>query len=464
MIQNALHILGPVSALHLDPFLLVDSQPAGVGGYVMICRNDRGSGREYYLLCFDGVGPDVCVRLTPEARSFIGFDTAQSEYNRIDKGRVMVNLFTIDSFPMERFLATVQNNPCFKIRVDTLRRRQVEMLVRAYGSREVLAERNDFTLEPPRMEFQGVIPAQPLPTFAMGFGRGGFLLYRCAESEERHRPEGVQQSAHTESVQTAPAAGPGTLQAGAHTKCHPTALPAGAQPVGHPNPMVLSADVAVDPERPGLTGPGLSQAGATITPAGTFMDVGGDAMRRRSARPSRAALPTEPPDQLEFLSGSKFQGNTPSLATSSSRGNTVSPAAVSPGGSAQVREEDAPIPEIALLLQRLVDAFRKQAMSILGRKGQVVFESCERQLRKQAPQFRSDMIDDETAILAIDLIDAVVREAPLLKRSRLRGITLSLIADLYNKHFEVLNRRGFIPRVEEVYTTHKKYCRAQVRV
>jgi len=124
-------------------------------------------------------------------------------------------------------------------------------------------------------------------------------------------------------------------------------------------------------------------------------------------------------------------------------------------GSAQI-QENAPIPEIAVLLQQLVDEFRTQSLSILGRKGQVVFESCERQLRKQAPQFSSDEIDDETAILAVDLIDAVVREAPLLKRSKLRGIALSLIADLYNKHFEVLNRRGFIPRVEEVYFTHKK--------
>ncbi len=423
MIQYALHILGPVPALHLDPFLLVDSQPKGVGGYVMICPDNPGESGSYHLLCFDGEGSVDCVRLTPEGRSFVGVDIARSEYGMMDKGHAMVHLFKIDSSPMERFFATVRNDPCFKIRVETLRRRQVEMLVRAYGSREVLAERNDFTVEPPRMEFQAVIPGQPLPTFAMGFGRGGFLLYRWPGAEDGRRRE--------------------SLQARAHPMCVPTALPAGAQPGGHPNPTDLSAEVAVDPERPRLTGPGRSQAGAIITPAGTFRDCGEEATRRGSARARRTALPTEPPDQLEFLSASMLPGNT------------TPPAAVSPRGSAQVRE-DARFPEIVVLLQQLVDEFRTQTMSILGRKGQVVFESCERQLRKQAPQFRSDEIDHETAILAIDLIDAVVREAPLLKRSKLRGITLTLIADLYNKHFEALNRHGLIPRVEEVYFAHKK--------
>jgi len=56
----------------------------------------------------------------------------------------------------------------------------------------------------------------------------------------------------------------------------------------------------------------------------------------------------------------------------------------------------------------------------------------------------------------MDLIDAVVRAAPLLKRSKLRSVTLALIADLYNKHFDELSRHGLIPRVEEVYFAHKK--------
>ena len=190
----------------------------------------------------------------------------------------------------------------------------------------------------------------------------------------------------------------------------PTALPTwsrGVQPDAHPSPTATSVSVAGEAPGPG------------------------------SARAKRAAKSTEPPDQLEFLSGSKVPGNTAPTAI------------VTPKGSAEV-------PEIVKLLQQLVDEFRRQTMSILGGKGQFVFESCERQLRNQMPQFRSDEIDDKSAVLVIDLIDAVVRAAPLLKRSKIRSVTLALIADLYNKHFEVLNRRGFIPRVEEVYFTHKR--------
>ena len=441
MIQNALHILGPVSGLHLDPFLLVDSQSKGIGGYVMICLADRGVSREYYLLCFDGEGSVDCVRLTAEGRSFIGVDIARSEYSLMDKGRVMVHLFTIDSSPMERFFATLRNEPCFKIRIDTLRRRQVEMLVRTYGSQEVLAERNDLTSELPRMEFQPMFPGQPLPIFAMGFGRGGFLLYRCLEAEglpngttvpsaSPDLPGVAQSSTHFTPAIAMHPGGLGVAQPAAQPTTAPPNLPPRSEsaPRGAPSMSAPTAPSA---------GPKNVRPGAHGTRAGAFVDAVRDALRPGSVRATRAAKSTEPPEQLDFLPTSKVPGDSGSPATVSAKGR-------------------AQVPEIVGLLQQLVDDFRRQTMSILGSKGVLVFESCERQLRKQMSQFRSDEIDDETALLAVDLIDAVVRAAPLLKRSKLRGITLTLIADLYNKHFEVLNRHGLIPRVEEVYFTHKK--------
>lgn len=450
MIQNALHILGPVSATHLDPILLAESQPKGLVGYVLTCLEEPEVSDEYDMLCFDGEEWVDGVRLTPEGRSFIRIDDLREEYSRINRGALMIHLFMIDSSLMCRFLATVRHEPCFKIRIDTLRRRQLEMLVRTYGSQDVLAERNDFTTGTPRMELQPVLPGQPLPSFAMGYGRGEFLLYRCpgerrvfASGAIPNEFSGYQEADQTFEDQRRILVSRRRLLEAARRSVPSTSLPA-------------------DP----VPGPEHLQRGAHITLAGTFVDIVRDTSGPRLARANRAGTSAEAPYQLELLSGSKLpenapspatsssKGNAPSPATSSSRGNTASSAAKSPGGSAHVRDE--PIPEIAGLLQQLVDAFRTQTISILGKKGQVVFESCERELRKQAPQFRSDEIDDDTAILAVDLIDAVVREAPLLKRSKLRRITLALIADLYNKHFEVLNRRGLIPRVEEVYFAHKK--------
>jgi hypothetical protein len=581
MIQNALHILGPVSALHLDPFLLVDSQTKGFGGYVMICFNDGIVSGEYHVIFFDGDGPRECVRLTPEGRSFIGLDAAQSEFSARNKAHVTVHLYTIDFPPIGRLFSTVRNDPYLKIQVDRIRLRQIEKLACAYGSQEMLAERNDFTTKPPRMEFQPMFPGQPLPNFDMGFGRGGFLLYRCLEAKPFRNampvpdalpgvPEDARSSAHgtpsptalepqgenfqpnacptpvsgilspaTESVQPfanpmpVPDALPGApedARSSAHGTPCPTTLasqPENFQPDACPTPVsgILSpatesgqpfANLKPVPEAlPGAPEDARSSAhgtpcpttpasqrehfqpnacptpvseilspatesvqpfanlkpvraallrlahvlqpslhrtsvpaalpselesvqpGGEIIPAVTSVDAPLDTLHPGSARTKRMRVSTSSPDQLELLPGPGVKDDVASPATMSRDGN-----------------EQAP--EIVDLLQQLGNEFRKQCVSILGARGQVVFESCERQLREDIPAFRSDEMSSDTAVLVFDLIDAVVQSAPLFKRSKLRGVTLALLADLYNKHFDELNRYGFVARVEEIYFTHKK--------
>jgi hypothetical protein len=53
-------------------------------------------------------------------------------------------------------------------------------------------------------------------------------------------------------------------------------------------------------------------------------------------------------------------------------------------------------------------------------------------------------------------METIVGGASLLKRPKLRAATLTLISDLYNKHFELLERHGVIDRVEQCYYRLRK--------
>jgi hypothetical protein len=60
------------------------------------------------------------------------------------------------------------------------------------------------------------------------------------------------------------------------------------------------------------------------------------------------------------------------------------------------------------------------------------------------------------AIRQFDLLDAVISETPVLKRSAVRALALTLVSDLYATQFELLESHGAVPRIEQFYFTHKR--------
>ncbi len=95
-------------------------------------------------------------------------------------------------------------------------------------------------------------------------------------------------------------------------------------------------------------------------------------------------------------------------------------------------------------------------MTILGSRCSSIFDESEKAIRVVSPDFNSRKLCPDTAILVLDLVDAVIHSAPVLRRSKIRNIALLLITDLYNKHFDVLERLGVLGRVEQFYFAHKR--------
>ncbi len=397
MLHGAAHILGPVSALHVDPFALAQAQVEGTHGYVLISPGEEDDRRTYIVIFFEGPRVRECVRLEREERSFVDISTVRTTIANAERDRTMVHLFTLDRPGIDQFLAVVPRAPCLKVQVDTLSRKQIETLVRGSGRGNMIAERNDFSLNPPIFEFQSTQQDQALPTFEMGFKQGGFLLYRSVALDSGSDP-GVELDA---------------------------SIPEADQVAEF---MRFIRDLQTEQEEPART-----------DHIARLPEVKRISPKRDRKLPPRKQVhkgtlsspPPEPP--LVFKAPSP---KTPPL----------------PGKPIQTD----PAPEIVGVFQRLLHSFRRESMTILGSRCSSIFDESEKAIRVVSPDFNSRKLCTDTAILVLDLVDAVISSAPVLRRSKIRNIALLLITDLYNKHFDVLEQLGVLGRVEQFYFDHKR--------
>ena len=113
-------------------------------------------------------------------------------------------------------------------------------------------------------------------------------------------------------------------------------------------------------------------------------------------------------------------------------------------------------PELVTLFSRLLRSFRQQAFECLGTKSESAIVEAERRVQLLNPEFALDPLNATTALLVLDLIETVIEKASLLKRAKLRGAALALIADLYSKQYELLERCKVVDMVEKVYYRMKK--------
>jgi len=75
----------------------------------------------------------------------------------------------------------------------------------------------------------------------------------------------------------------------------------------------------------------------------------------------------------------------------------------------------------------------------------------EKNISLLAPEFDPQALTDETAPLIVEVVEEIVRNASFLKRPKLRRAAITLIADLYNKQYQILEENSAIDRIEQVY-------------
>lgn len=448
MINGAKQVIAGIPGVHLDPFLLADSQNGDTTGYIMIAYQQQF--RTFDLLFLHGSTVVDCARINPDHRFPINLAMAKAMFLH-SRETSLVFLYQCPPADVERFLTTFHSEPCLKVHVNAISGKQIRSLINATGCRNGIVERNNFLSTPPEVELAELSFPGPLPRFKTGLKQGRLLLYDLQKNLER----GTQRPLHAEP--------PPTLLTRPRRKTGIKVLPADPDvnstenivPVGLPDPpaaktakeddledfdalikQILSTPLSTNPDSPPRTGNGRkSRRKSTIaTKAGEKENESNDNTPRGDAESSaptgdsspEADRPTQP------MPASETSPPTPEPSQQAEDGNYI-------------RQ-----------FQRLFRSFRQQAFECFGPRCETIAAEAERQVRFLSPEFDMNNLCADTAASILDVIEAMIERAPFLKRSRLRTAALTLVADLYNKQYDLLEAYNAIDKVEQHYYRLKK--------
>jgi hypothetical protein len=99
----------------------------------------------------------------------------------------------------------------------------------------------------------------------------------------------------------------------------------------------------------------------------------------------------------------------------------------------------------------LIRRFRKGASHILGMKYHALEERAEKEVQAREPDFQLNRLSGETAHLVLQVMQIIAKKAALFKRSQIRCMTLTLVAEFYSAHYEALEQNNVLAAVEEFY-------------
>ena len=103
------------------------------------------------------------------------------------------------------------------------------------------------------------------------------------------------------------------------------------------------------------------------------------------------------------------------------------------------------------IFERLLRSFRMQMFESLGEDSEEALMRAEKKILLLAPEYDREALTDETSPLVVEVVEEIVKSASFFKRRKLRGAAVTLVADLYNKHYQMLEERGAIDRIEQAY-------------
>jgi hypothetical protein len=135
------------------------------------------------------------------------------------------------------------------------------------------------------------------------------------------------------------------------------------------------------------------------------------------------------------------------MSTAASPPDSATPQGQLPEGRLPERR----IADLRLIFGQLYSEFRRTVHECYEHKSVEILSRAEETVRSAVPGFDHRALADESAPSVLDLVGEVVDRASYFKRRRLRRAATALIADLYSKHYDLLEQRGLIERIEESY-------------
>jgi hypothetical protein len=392
MLTGATHIIGPIPAARLDPFLLVQSQQGGRAGYVLLLYpHDRFCD----MLCIGGAAVTASIRLNRNRRAAIHTDAVRGAMaDPAFRSGVVLHLYEADTVLLERFRSTLTLPISVRVGVDLLNRSQVAAQMESAGCVEGILERNEFTRAIPSIELVDIHSAGQMHAWRTKLRHGTLIFYDAG------------QAAGFDSRSVLPSERP-----------------------------LLLPPACSDPSPPAPTDSVESTVNRPVTPS--------------TRNPAECVVESNAnrPVNTSTHGAADRVVESPGGIIASPQQEMVFPPAAAP----TPQERAVPGDPLADACRDLLREFRQKAQACLGRKCEAVFLNAVRQTRQSCPDFDPDALRPDTSAAALEFMEAVVKHASALKRSKLRGITGALVAGLYERQYALLDSHHLLDRVEHCY-------------
>ena len=467
MINGSQQIIGNVPGQYLNPLLVAESQAADHTGFIVVTY--ELDPRQYDVLFLQGRVITHCARMNKDLRFFIDqLDVTTTFRDRHSES--MVSLFMCDRQNIQRFIATFHSEPCLKVHVDALTKLQILALIKSTGCSQGIIERNDFSTSLPIIELKEIESAGELPLFSSGFKRGRLLVYDLLKNQEIQSHRFAPATINNSSL---------LCRKRSHKSIKPQVEAASTPPFCFPESRSVT-----ESERAGK-----SRSSGTVKPQTV-----------PEAPDPSLSLPTNPAEAIEALaneilasdqltiehcpltvdnpsSGLQSSVNNQSPVSNDDQQPTITdqratnndqpdpndqPQSPQPGAPPAVQpsvEEAVPAQEpghaepshFTRVLERVFRSVKQQIVEASPQRAESIFAQAEKKILMLNPDFDVRALDNATAIVTLDLIEEIIKQSPLLKRSRLRESAAELVSDLYNKQYELLEDHNAVDAVEQCY-------------
>lgn len=365
-------------------------------------------------------GPEIseCVRVSSDIRFNIAPDTALSTFRATNReGEPFIHLFEVQDALMELFRLTLRYEPCLIVPIDKLSHKTLCRLLEATRCQKSIIECNDFSSPLPTLHLTDISSPEDITNYRPPFRRGRIMIYDTVRNKDliqqrsTTRPSLSDRQAPVPGEDQPKATEPAQVFVHSSNDDHDSLIDDALSPEDEHEAEEFSALI-----KQILNSSTVSQKNTSPSPP----------LKGRESEPQRRETkPTRRP----------------------TRSHSEKPAP---------EPQSPPISEFTRLFEQSFRSFCQQLSEVMGTRADEAIASAKRKIQAQSPDFRLESLSDETAASVIDLIELISVDAPFLKRSRLRQAALTLVADLYNKQYDLLEKHHAIEKVEQCYYRLKK--------
>jgi hypothetical protein len=431
MINGATEIIAGVPGKHLDPLLLAQSQTTDSINIMLIAYDipsHLAQERFFDLLFLRGSRIFDCARMNQDLRFRLQVEKVISTFKqRSSDDGTRIHLYKSSQDSMEQFRSTFYYEPCLKIQLKSLTKKSVQKLLANTVCRHGIIECNDFSQTIPKIVLQEIRSSQELTNYVPSSMKGQLLLYNIDRNNE------LIQERYDSSTNELP------LQISKPAVQQQTLIlkKEGADGIqSQQSEMLNEANQITDLIKQILNTPEQKQE-TTSTLELEFPEM---------------VIKTSNQNRIDVDANTKNQEQLPFKRHSR---RTIKKQTEEPKEK-KTEEKRESQSEIITLFERIFRSFRRVVYECLGEKGETIIAQAESQARLLHPDFSLSALTEANAIVILDVIESVTKNVPLFKRSRVRNAVVMLVADAYNKQYDLLERAKVLDRFEQFYYELKR--------